>query len=436
MTIELESGEINRELDRAYNELKRSVVLKGFRPGHAPRNLLERFFGDQVRGDVIQKLVKEYTGKALEENDLTPIVEPEITTEESDLKKAALKFSAVFDLKPDFTVKDYQDLKVLRTKPEVAESDVDTTLERMRERRGVLRKIEGRTTVEPDDFVIAAFEGYAGGEPVTGTKFDERLLRVSKDSLAHGLDEVLTGAEIGTEVRKQRDYPADYAEKDIAGKQIEWRATVKEIYERVLPQLDDEFAKDEGAEDLAALRVAVRKELEAAAEREADSRARQGLLDLIIERNPVEVPESLAAREQRLIEHELASAYEAGGVPHEAALAKVRENPDELKTQAEKRARAAIMVDAIAEQENVEVTDDEVGERVGIIVNGAGRSRERVAEHYSHEENRESLKQVMRREKTLDQLLKRAQADAEAGEDAPAEAVEDKPSTTDEPADS
>jgi len=121
-------------------------------------------------------------------------------------------------------------------------------------------------------------------------------------------------------------------------------------------------------------------------------------------------------------------------VPHEAALAKVRENPDELKAQAEKRARAAMVVDAIADQENVEITDDEVGDRVGMIVTGAGRSRERVAEHYSHEENRASLKQVMRREKTLDQLLKRAQADAEVSEDAPAEAAEDKPSTTDEPA--
>src|SRR5271154_3032844 len=147
MTIELESGEINRELDRAYNELKRSVVMKGFRPGHAPRNLLERFFGDQIRGDVIQKLVKEYTGRALEENDLKPIVEPEIVTEETDLKNRALKFSAVFDLKPDFQVKDYQELKVQRATPEVSEAEVDSALERMRERRGVLRKVETRTAV-------------------------------------------------------------------------------------------------------------------------------------------------------------------------------------------------------------------------------------------------------------------------------------------------
>jgi len=410
MTIELESNEINRELDRAYNELKRSVVLKGFRPGHAPRNMLERFFGDQIRGDVIQKLVKEYTGKALEENDLTPIVEPEIITEETDLKNKALKFSALFDLKPDFEVKDYQDLKVQRATSEVSETEVDGALERMRERRGVLRKVEARATVQADDFVIAGFEGFDGDQPITGTKFDERLLRVNKETLAHGLDEVLLGAETGSEVRKRRDYPADYHEKDIAGKNVEWRATVKEIYERVLPSLDDEFAKDEGAEDLAALRASVRTELEAAAGREADSRARQGLLDLIIERNPVEIPESLTTREQRLIEHEIASAYEAAGLPHEEALARVRENPDDIKSRAEKRARAAMVVDAIADQEKVDVTDDEVGDRIGLIVTGAGRARDRVAEHYSHEENRASLKQVMRREKMLDQLLSRAQS--------------------------
>src|ERR1700732_4668893 len=152
MTIEIEPDEINRELDRAYNELKRSVVLKGFRPGHAPRNLLERFFGDQVRGDVIQKLVKEYTGKALEENALTPVVEPEIVTEETDLKKAQLRFSATFDLKPEIVVKDYQDLKVPKGKFEVSDEEVDAALERLRERHGTLKKVEGRTTVLEGDF--------------------------------------------------------------------------------------------------------------------------------------------------------------------------------------------------------------------------------------------------------------------------------------------
>jgi len=410
MTIEIEPDEIKRELDRAYNELKRSVVLKGFRPGHAPRPLLERFFGDQVRGDVTQKLVKEYTEKALEENSLTPVIPPEIVTEETDLKKA-LKFSAVFDLKPELQVKDYQDLKVQTPTIEVAEDEVEAELKRMRERRGVLKKVEGRTVVEENDFVVAAFEAFENDQPIAGTKVDDRLLKVSKESLAHGLDEVLIGAEAGVETRKPRSYPDDYSEKEVAGKNVEWRATVKEIYNHVVPELDAEFAKDEGFDDLESLRAKAREVLEMRARNEANGRARQGLLDLIIERNPVELPESLVARETQNVEHELAQNYEAAGLPHEEAHAKVRENVEDIKSRAEKRSRSALIVDAIADHENIDVTDDEVGERIGQMITYSGRAREQMAEHYRSEENRAILKQVMRREKTLDKLLARAQGD-------------------------
>src|SRR5271154_3803968 len=120
VTIELEPDEIKRELDRSYNELRRTVHLKGFRPGHAPRQILERLFGDQVRGDVIQKLIKESTEKVLAENEFKPVAEPEIVTEETDLAKA-LRFSAVFDVKPTIVIKDYQGLKVPRPKIELGE---------------------------------------------------------------------------------------------------------------------------------------------------------------------------------------------------------------------------------------------------------------------------------------------------------------------------
>jgi trigger factor len=415
ITIELEPAEIKQELDRAYNQLRRSVQLKGFRPGHAPRNLLERFFGDQVRGDVIQKLLTEYTEKALQENALRPVVQPELVTEESDLKKPQFRFSATFDLKPEIVVKDYQDLKVPLPTIEVTEEQADEALERLRERNGTLNKIE-RRLVQPGDFVLASFEAFEGDTPLPNSKFEERVVRVSKDSLAHELEEVLTGAEAGSEVRKPRSYPSDYYESELAGKTVEWRAKVSDIYERILPQLDDEFAKDQGEyQNLAELRSAMRGELERRAAEEANSRARQGLIDLIIERNPIEVPESLVVREQRNLEMEAAAALEAAGMPRQAALERARQAPEDLKTRAEKRARSVLIVDAIADQENVEVTDDEVAERVAVLVmQGGGRQRERLADFYSHEENRTALKQVMRREKTLDHLLSRAQ-EASAG---------------------
>jgi len=421
LTIELEPTEINRELDRAYNDLKRTVQVKGFRPGRATRMLLERFFGDQVRGDVIQKLVKEYTGRALDENDLKPVVEPEIVTEESDLKKAQLRFSATFDLKPALVVQDYQNLKVPRAKIEVNESEVDAAIERLRERHGTLKKIEGRETVEEGDFAVATFEGFENGKPIPGTKIEDRIVQVAAGVLAHGLDEVLLGAHTAVEVRKSRSYPADYVEKDLAGKTVEWHATVRELFARVLPEVDDEFAKDQGQyQNLAELRAAVREGLEKQSQLEADARSRQGLLDLIVERNPVEVPESLVAHDQRVLEADTMMALESAGLPHEAAMERARQNPEEVKARAEKRAKSGLIVDAIAEQEKVEVSDDELANRVAAIVTQSGRQRERAAEFYGRVENRAALKASMIREKTLDLLLSRAQSEESVAGDASA----------------
>lgn len=413
VTIEVEQDEIKRELDQAYNELKRGVVLKGFRPGRAPRNLLERFFGDQVRGEVIQKLVREYTEKALEENSLKPIVSPEIVTEETDLAKS-LKFSATFDLRPEITVKDYEGLKVPESKVEVKDEEVDQTLSGLRERQATLKKIEDRKTVNDGDYVLATVEGFVDDKPLSEGKAQDRLLEVSKRALAHGLDEILIGAEVDQQARGTRTYEADYSQKELAGKTVEWRANVKEIYERILPELDDEFAKDNGSTDLADLRNKVREDLERHAKSEADARVRQGLLDIVIERNPIEIPESLVQREQEAMAQELSSTLRAGGLPQDQIDERMQGAADDLKQRAEKRARTALILDALADQEKIEVNDEEVGDRVAKIVTDAGRARDRAAEFYRQEENREVLRSTMRREKVLDLLLERAQREGES----------------------
>lgn len=419
VTIEIDPDEIKRELDRTYNELRRGVVLKGFRPGHAPRNLLERFFGDQVRSDVTHRLVKEYTEKALGENNLKPVVEPEIVTEETDLPRV-LRFSAVFDVRPELVVKDYQGLKVPEENVEVSDRDVENTIEALRERQATLKKVEGRTVVQEGDVVLATVEAFEGEKSLMEGKVESRLLQVSKSALAHGVDDVLLGAEIGKEARATRSYPAEYEDKELAGKTVEWRATVKEIFERQLPPLDDDFAKDQGdCQNLAELRERVRADLVQRARAEADSRARQGLLELIVERNPVEVPESMASREQRAMEIELAATLRAGGVPEEQITEQVRANAQEFQNRATKRARNALILDALSDQEHVEVDDDELAERIGLILRQSGRGRDRLADFYSHDENREALRRSMRRDKVLEALLERAkQVSKEPGEGA------------------
>ena len=411
ITIELDQDEIGHELDRSYSELKRSVHLKGFRPGRAPRQMLERLFGDQVRSEVIQKLIKESTEKALTEHHLTPVAEPEIVTEETDLKKA-LRFAAVFDIRPEIEVKDYVNLKVPRQQVTVSEEEVDSAMQRLRERLAPLKKVEDRTRVEPGDFVIAELEAFENGAPISGSKLESRLLEVSDKAIAHGLHEVLTGAEVGVEGSSRRSYPADYSEKDLAGKDVEWRFKVNEIFRRELPNLDDEFAKDQGEfQSLAELRDRMRHNLLIQARQEADAKVRQGLLDIVLERNPIEIPQWLLEREQHLLESEYAAALQAGGMPAEQAMEAAHKAHDEFKARAEKRAHSSLVIDALASQENVEVSDEEVAERIATIVTQAGRDRERVANFYSKDENRAAMYSTIRREKALNLLLDRAQKD-------------------------
>ena len=291
----------------------------------------------------------------------------------------------------------------------MSEQEVNAALENLRQRLAPLKKVTDRNVVESGDLVIAELEGFDEGKAIPGSKTEPRLLEVSDQTLAHGLHEVLIGAEVGTPVHKVRSYGAEYKEPGLAGKSVEWRAVVKEIFRRELPALDDEFAKDHGeCQTLEELRAKLRERLLEHAREQADARVRQGLLDLVIERNPIEIPESLVARERQAMEAEMAAMLEAGGMAREEALERARQNRDELGPRAEKRARGGLIVNALAEQERVEISDDEVAKRVARQVTQSGE-RERAARFYAEPENLAALKRSMLREKTLRLLLDRAQ---------------------------
>ena len=266
---------------------------------------------------------------------------------------------------------------------------MEAALQRLRERMAPLKKVEDRTRVEPGDFVIAQLEAFADGAPIPGSKLDSRLLQVSDTTLAHGLHEVLTGAEVGVEGTARRSYPADHSEKDLAGKDVEWRYKVSEILRRELPNLDDEFAKDQGEfQSLAELRDKMRDNLLVQTRQEADAKVRQGLLEIVLERNPVEIPTRCSNASSIKLEAEFAATLQSGGMSAEQAAEAAHKNHDEFKTRAEKRAHSGLIVDAIADQEKIEVNDEEVAERVAVMVTQAGRDRERVANFYGKEENR------------------------------------------------
>jgi trigger factor len=405
LTIELGAEEIERELDRAYRELGRQVRLKGFRPGRAPRRLLERFFGDQVRSDVMQKLIHESTEKALSDHALTPAVEPEIVTEQAEFPKL-LRFAAVFDVKPEIVVKEYRGLDITAAPAEVSEEEVAQALERLRQSHAPLKKVQGRAQVEAGDFALVQVTAEAGGKPLPELSGEPQLVEVSERALKHGLFALIEGARVGEPKHLSKSYSADYPEPQLRGQTVEWTAVVKDILYRELPALDDEFARDLGSfETLAELREHTRQMLLTQAQERALEQARQQALKFLVERNPVEVPASMVARELALLEAETATMLRAQGLGEEEIGERVRGQREELNQLAARRVRERLLVEALATQENIEVSDNELAARVAKLVSESGRERERVARFYAREENRASLRAALRREKTLQWLL-------------------------------
>jgi trigger factor len=422
--VDLGREEVAQKLSSAYDELRRTVRLKGFRPGRVPQKLIQRFFGDQVRADVTAQLIREYTDKALKEVGLQPVAAPQIITEQAALADG-LRFSAVFDVMPEIALKDYRDLNVTLEAAQPAEQEVEAALLELRQRQATLRKVQGRESVEPGDFVLARLEARVGDKPLPGFGSEPKLIEVSPTALPADLADLLTGAQRNQPFERVMSHPAGHPVAALAGKTVAWSVEVNELFGRELPELDDAFARDLGAyQSVAELRAATRQRLAEQAEAAALSRARLELLDRIVERNPVELPESLVEMELAVLVREReqqAEDREQARQPAADATAIAPERQGELRSQAEKQARRALIVDALARELNVEVSDDELAGRVAEIVRAAGRERQAVADYYAREENRVRLRGAMRREKALDALLRPGGADPPAPSQAPAD---------------
>ncbi len=256
--VALPPEEVRAEIDEAYRGLQRRARIKGFRPGKVPRQVLERYYGEQVQSEVIGKLIQESYARALEEHRLHAIARPEIVAEEVR-PEAGLRYSATIEIKPEFEVRDYAGLEVERRVVPVEDAEVDEQIERLRQSLAQMARREDRDTVESGDLVEIAYTGVVEGRVLKGASAESRVIEIGSQTFPPPFEERLVGARRGASIHIDVAYPAHHRSAEIAGKTVTFRVEVKEIGEKVLPALDDEFAKDHGeCASLAELRDKVR----------------------------------------------------------------------------------------------------------------------------------------------------------------------------------
>jgi trigger factor len=404
LNIEMEPSEIDKYLDRAYNRLVKRVSVPGFRKGKAPRDILERHIGkDTLFQEALEDLIPSAYKEALDEQKIDPIAQPQFEL----IKTEPLIFKAVVPLKPTVKLGDYNQIRVESKPVEISEKDIDATVEQLREQQALLLPVD--RPVQFGDVITIDVEGEREGEQFPIRK--DVVYEVIKEARLPlpGFAEKLEGMTKDEERSFSLSYPQDYEMKELAGKDHAFKVTVKEVKEKKLPEVDDEFAKSLGKDDLASLRGQIESNLKTRAEERARAELEQAAIDKLVELGEVEYPSVLVEKEiDRLLNDEARHFAEgvAGLENYLKTLNKTMDNHrEELKPMATKRLVRSLVLGKLAESEKIEVKDAEIDAEVEKMAQDADKQAEEMRKLFSLPQARESIQQFLVGRKALDRLV-------------------------------
>jgi trigger factor len=365
LTIEVDAETVNNGLDQAFKKVVKQVNVPGFRKGKVPRGMFEKRFGvESLYQDALDFLLPDAYENAVQEAGIEPVDRPEIDIEQLE-KGSNLIFTAKVTVKPEVTLGEYKNLEVERIDPTVTDEDVNEQLTQLQERQAELA-VKEDGTVENGDTAVIDFEGFVDGVAFEGGKGENYSLAIGSGSFIPGFEEQLIGTAAGEEKDVEVTFPEEYHAEELAGKLATFKVKIHEIKTKELPALDDEFAKDvdEEVETLEELKAKTRSRLEETKKQEAENTLKDALVDLATANATIDVPQAMVKTEQdrmiREFEQRLSQQgmnldlyYQFSGTD-EAALR------EQMGEDAEKRVRMNLTLEAIANAEEIQVSDEEL----------------------------------------------------------------------------
>lgn len=409
LEITVPVAEIEKETEAAVASIAAKVRLPGFRPGKAPANLVRSRFAGDIRQEVLEKLVPRFLQEAVQREHLEVVSQPEI----SDVHfhpGEPLKFKAEFEVAPVFDLGEYRGLTVYYTQPEVSEEDIQQRLEQIREQKAEYVNEEPRPLAD-GDFAVVSLQSLEGvAEPVAQ---DDLMLKIGDEATLREFSDNLRGASPDESRDFEVTYPDDYDRKNLAGRTVKFRAVVKHVRRKELPELNDEFAKDLGDyQTLEELKEAIRKSILADREHHAQDDAKNQLLDRLVETHDFPVPEAYVDRQIKInVENQLRQFVAQGIDPRGLKLdwEKVKESQ---KDRAARDVKASLLVDKVADREAISPTQEEVDREVNRI---ARQQKKAVAVVRAEMQKDGTLNRIaghIRTEKTLSFLFDQARKEA------------------------
>jgi trigger factor len=413
LEVEVDARHVRRAFDRAYRELARQARVRGFRPGKAPRSVLEKLYGASLTEQIEQTLVSETLPDAVEQAGLELITEPQIETR-TLAADGDFRYTARVEVKPQIVLSETRGLPAHLPPVRVTDEDVERELEALRQRSAPLIEEPGGTAVAEGHTVQIDFVGRVDGKAFEGGSGRSVDLEIGSGRFIPGFEDQLRGAVAGEDRELRVRFPDDYGSREVAGKDAVFAVHVVEIKRRRVPDLDDEFAKDLGEfTTLDELRDRIRSDLTSARVAEAQSVLRRSLMDVLIERTPFEVPPGLVADE---LERQIAAARRRlqGSVPEPALQAQLERWKENWRERAEREVREGLLLEAVAVAEAISVSDEEVEQRVEEVARGQGTDAGALRRAMGEDHLRRALRAQLLDERALDFLVREAKVEEKA----------------------
>ena len=406
--IELPEDQVTQEINAIYEDLKKKAKIKGFRPGKVPRQVLERYFKNYVKGEALQKLIQDTYPKAFEDSKLHPVSAPVIDPQELEIGKP-FQYSAIIEVKPEFKLEEYFGLNIEGKKEEVKDEEVEERLKGLQNLYANLKTIPEPRPIQNGDFVILDYEASMEGRALEEGKAVDYTIEVGSGRFISAFEEKLIGKkpEEGKEI--EVSFPEDYGYKKWAGKTVTFHVKIKEIKEKILPPLDDEFAKDLGSyASLEELRAQLRQDLEKEKKLALERHLKDQLVDQLLQSSPFELPGSLVEEQAKSLVSDTKRRLASQGMAFESLGVSEEKLQEDYRETAQKQVRTFLILERISEQEGMTVTNEEVEERLKEISERTHQKLDVVKRYHEKNGLIPEVKAGILSNKTLNLLLEKA----------------------------
>ncbi len=407
LRIELPLQSLLDKLEEAYRHLSKEARLPGFRPGKAPRDVLRLHFKEEARQEALRELIPAGYTQALKEANLDPVSEPtvdEVVCEEGK----PLSFRASFEVRPALQPSGYTGVQVYREKVDVADSEVDQALEYLREQASEYVPMEGWPALR-EDLVVVDYEGFIGGKPLKGATAQNVSILLGARQFIPEFEEQLHGLKKGDPKEFTLEFPADHGRRELAGKRVLFRVAVKEVKKKRVPPLDNDFAKSAGeCENVRELKEKVEKDLLAHKEREQAAHLKDQILEQLLAAHPFDAPESLVDAEVEHILAELKRSLTSRGATAAQTEEEATRGRDKARDLARKRVRSSLFLEAVAKQERLVVSEEELNEEIRSFAAALHQDPAAFREMLRREGRLEGIERRLLERKALNFLYERA----------------------------